>query len=128
VHQSPFYPGTGEAEEKGAGKAVGTKINVPLPAGSGDAEYLRAFRETLQPAALAFRPDLVLVSAGFDAHESDLLGGMKVTAEGFAQLTRIVKQIAEQCCRGRLVATLEGGYNLDGLAECVEAHVRVLME
>ncbi len=128
VHQHPFYPGTGSAAEKGEGKAAGTKINVPLAAGSGDREYKRAFEEVLRPAALAFKPDLVLISAGFDAHERDLLGRMKVTSRGFAELTRIVKKIAEESCRGRLVSVLEGGYDLDGLADCVEAHVRVLME
>ena len=120
--------GTGTADEKGEGKAIGTKINVPLPAGSGDEEYVRAFRERLRPAALAFRPDFVLISAGFDAYEHDLLGRMKVTPDGFAELTRIVKEIAGQCCRGRLVSVLEGGYDLDGLAACVESHLRVLIQ
>ena len=128
VHQYPFYPGTGAADEQGEGKARGTKINVPLEAGAGDAEYLRAFQERLCPAALAFRPDFVLVSAGFDAYEHDLLGGMKVTTRGFAELTRIVKEIAGRCCRGRLVSVLEGGYDLEGLAACVEAHLRVLTQ
>jgi len=128
VHQHPFYPGTGTAAEQGEGKARGTKINVPLAAGAGDAEYLKAFRERLRPAALAFRPDFVLISAGFDAYEHDLLGGMKVTPRGFADMTRIVKEIAGRCCRGRLVSVLEGGYDLEGLAACVEAHLRVLAE
>ena len=128
VHQHPFYPGTGAAADRGEGKGLGTKINMPLGAGSGDAEYVKAFQERLRPAALAFRPDFVLVSAGFDAYEHDLLGRMKVTPRGFAELTRIVKEIAEQCCRGRLVSVLEGGYDLDGLAACVEAHLRVLIE
>jgi acetoin utilization deacetylase AcuC-like enzyme/formylglycine-generating enzyme required for sulfatase activity len=128
VHQHPFYPGTGTADEKGEGKAIGTKINVPLPAGSGDAEYRDAFEKILRPAALAFQPEFVLVSAGFDAYEHDLLGRMKVTPQGFAELTRIVKAIAEGCCRGRLVSVLEGGYDLDGLAACVEAHLRILVE
>jgi len=128
VHQHPFYPGTGTAGEKGKGKAIGTKINVPLPAGSGDEDYRKAFQETLRPAAIAFEPELVLVSAGFDAYEHDLLGGMKVTPRGFEDLTRIVKAIAEQCCRGRLVSVLEGGYQLDGLAACVEAHLRILSQ
>ena len=126
VHQSPFYPGTGSAAERGEGKAVGTKLNVPLPAGSGDAIYRRAFEEQLRPAAAAFRPDFVLISAGFDAHENDLLGRMQVTTQGFADLTRIVRDIAEQSCGGRLVAVLEGGYNLETLADSVEAHVRAL--
>ena len=80
------------------------------------------------PAARQFQPDFVLISAGFDAHENDLLGGMRVTTEGFAELTRIVKQLAEEHCQGRLVSVLEGGYHLDSLADCVEAHVRNLME
>ena len=90
--------------------------NVPLPAGCGDEAFLAAFQTKLKPAALEFRPDFVLVSAGFDAHEDDLLGGMRVTSEGFARLTRVVKEIADECCRGRIVSMLEGGYELDGLA------------
>lgn len=128
VHRSPFYPGSGSAEETGAGKGTGFKINVPLPAGSADRDYCDAFENTLKPAALAFRPDFVLISAGFDAHQSDPLGGMKLTAEGYAELTRIVKGIAETCCKGRLVSVLEGGYALEGLADSVEAHIRALME
>jgi len=128
IHQSPFYPGTGGEDERGKGKGQGATLNVPLPAGSGDREYRQAFEQKLRPAALAFKPDFVLISAGFDAHEDDLLGRMKVTTEGFAELTRIVKAIAERHCRGRLVSVLEGGYHLDGLAASVEAHIRVLME
>jgi acetoin utilization deacetylase AcuC-like enzyme/formylglycine-generating enzyme required for sulfatase activity len=128
VHQYPFYPGTGSEAEKGTGKGLNYNINVPLPAGSGDSDYLDAFEKKLRPAALAFRPDFVLISAGFDAHENDLLGGMKVTAQGFAKLTEITKQIAERCCQGRLVSILEGGYHPEGLAASVEAHIRVLMQ
>jgi len=128
VHQYPFYPGTGSETEKGGGKGLNYNINVPLPAGSGDADYVRVFREKLEPAALAFSPDFVLISAGFDAHEDDLLGSMKVTAQGFAELTRLVKAIAEKCCEGRLVSTLEGGYHLNGLADSVEAHIQALTE
>jgi acetoin utilization deacetylase AcuC-like enzyme/formylglycine-generating enzyme required for sulfatase activity len=128
VHQHPFYPHTGNSSETGAGKAVNHTINVPLPAGSGDREYQQAFQEKLLPAAMAFHPDFVFISAGFDAHRDDPLGGMKLTARQYAAQTRIVKQIAEQCCRGRLVSVLEGGYGLEGLAASVEAHVRALME
>ena len=128
IHRYPFYPGTGAAEEKGEGKGLGFTLNVPLPAGSGDAEYTKAFDDVLAPAARAFRPDFVLVSAGFDAHADDPLGGMKVTAKGFAELTRVVKRIAATSARGRIVSVLEGGYNLDGLAASAEAHLRVLME
>jgi acetoin utilization deacetylase AcuC-like enzyme len=128
VHQSPFYPGSGSADEKGAGKGVGFTLNVPLPAGCGDADYRRAFEEKLKPAAAAFKPDFVLISAGFDAAQGDLLGRMKITPEGYAALTRIVKGIADQHCKGRLVSVLEGGYNLESLAASVEAHLRILME
>jgi len=128
VHQSRFYPGTGDAEERGAGKGLGFTLNAPLPAGSGDAEYLRMFEEKLKPAAASFKPDFVFISAGFDAARDDLLGEMKISPEGYAKLTRIVRDIAERECQGRLVATLEGGYNLESLAASVEAHLRVLME
>jgi acetoin utilization deacetylase AcuC-like enzyme len=128
VHQYPFYPGSGSQAEQGTGKGLHTVINVPLSAGSGDDSYVKAFEEKLVPAASSFAPDFVLVSAGFDAHEDDLLGGMKVTDRGFAKLTQITKSIAEKFCAGRLVSVLEGGYGLDGLAASVEAHIRVLMQ
>jgi len=128
VHQYPFYPGTGRAAEKGAGKGLNYNINVPLKSGSGDKDFQLAFREKLVPAALEFSPDFVLISAGFDGHEDDPVGGMKVTARGYGELTSTVKELAEKCCKGRLVSVLEGGYNLEGLAESVEAHLRVLME
>ncbi len=128
VHQSPFYPGTGSAEEKGEGKGLGFTRNVPLSAGSGDADYRKAFVEELEPAAVFFKPDFVLLSAGFDAAQGDLLGRMKVTPQGYAELTRIVRGIAERYCHGRLVSVLEGGYNLDSLAASVEAHVRALQQ
>jgi len=128
IHQYPFYPGTGAADEKGEGKGLGYTVNVPLPAGCGDREYQKAFDEVLAPAARNFGPDVVLISAGFDAHADDPLGGMKVTAKGFADLTRVVKRIAATSARGRIVSVLEGGYDLDGLARSVDAHLRVLME
>lgn len=126
IHQSPLYPRTGSAEEKGEGKGLGFTRNVPLAAGSGDADYRKAFVEDLEPAAAGFKPDFVLISAGFDAAQGDLLGSMKVTPEGYAELTRIVKRIAERYSHGRLVSVLEGGYNADSLAASVEAHVRAL--
>jgi acetoin utilization deacetylase AcuC-like enzyme len=128
THQYPFYPGSGSQAEQGNGNGLHTNINVPLPAGSGDDLYVEAFEEKLVPAASSFAPDFVLVSAGFDAHEDDLLGGMRVTDRGFAKLTQIVKSIAEKFCAGRLVSVLEGGYGLEGLAASVEAHIRVLMQ
>jgi acetoin utilization deacetylase AcuC-like enzyme/formylglycine-generating enzyme required for sulfatase activity len=128
THQYPFYPCSGSQAEQGIGKGLHTNINVPLPAGSGDDRYIKAFEEKLVLAASSFSPDFVLVSAGFDAHEGDLLGGMRVTYRGFAKLTQIVKNIAEKFCAGRLVSVLEGGYGLEGLAASVEAHIRVLMQ
>jgi acetoin utilization deacetylase AcuC-like enzyme len=128
THQAPFYPGTGAAEERGEGKGVGFTLNVPLPAGSGDGEYAQAFEDKLGPAADGFRPDFVLISAGFDAADGDLLGRMKITPSGYAALTRMVKGIAERHCQGRLVSLLEGGYKLEALAASVEAHVRALKE
>ena len=127
IHQYPFYPGTGASVEKGEGKGLGFTVNAPVPAGSGDAAFLKAFREKLRPAADRFKPHFVLISAGFDAHEDDPLGGCRVTAKGFGQLTAIVKAIADAHCKGRLVSMLEGGYSMTGLADSVEAHVRVLM-
>ncbi len=128
VHQCPFYPGTGAEAEKGRGKGLKYTINVPLPGGAKDADYLNAFEQELRPAALAFAPQFVFISAGFDAHEHDTLGGMRVTAAGFGKLSRVVKRIAEECCAGRLVSVLEGGYGLEGLAASVEVHIRVLMD
>jgi acetoin utilization deacetylase AcuC-like enzyme len=128
VHQYPFYPGTGAEGDRGAGEGLGFTLNVPLSAGCGDAEYLEAFQKRLRPAALEFQPDFVLISAGFDAHEDDLLGGMRVTSDGFGRLTRVVKEIADACCQGRIVSVLEGGYELDGLAESIEVHLRALAE
>ena len=128
VHQYPFYPGTGSESEKGAGKGLNYTINCPLPAGSTDSDYLEVFENKLMPAALSFVPDFVLISAGFDSHKDDLLGSMRVTEQGYSQMTRIVKEIAQKCCRSRLVSVLEGGYHLQALASSVEAHIRVLME
>ncbi len=128
VHQSPFYPYTGDKSEKGVGKGLNFTMNFPLPAGSKNEDYLDIFENKLKPAAISFEPDFVLISAGFDSHKNDLLGGMKVTEQEFAQMTQIVKDIAQKCCNSRLVSILEGGYNLQALANSVEAHIRILME
>ncbi|MFC1783782.1 histone deacetylase, partial [Planctomycetota bacterium] len=128
THQYPFYPGTGSESEKGIAEGYEYTINVPLSAGVGDAEFIKAFMEKLVPAAESFQPDFVLISAGFDAHEGDILGGMNVTTACYAELTRIVMDIAQQYCQGRLVSLLEGGYNLELQAEAVAAHLQVLMK
>jgi acetoin utilization deacetylase AcuC-like enzyme/formylglycine-generating enzyme required for sulfatase activity len=128
THLSPFYPGTGKEEERGKGKGEGLILNVCLAAGAGDAEVLKAYEEKLRPAALAFKPDFVLVSCGFDSHANDTLGRLAITSEGFGKMTRVLKEIAETCANGRLVSMLEGGYTLENLASASEAHVRALME
>jgi len=128
THQWPFYPGTGAGEERGRGRGHGFTLNVPLPAGSGDAELVHAFEEELLPAAESFRPELVLISAGFDAHRDDPLAGLQVTESGYRRLTELVAEIARRCCPGRLVSVLEGGYDLHALARSVAAHLRVLVE
>lgn len=126
THQFPCYPGSGRAEERGAGAGEGFTINVPMRAGSGDAEYLKAFREILVPAADRFRPEFVLISAGFDAHAGDPLTQLGVSTKGFADMTAVVKKIAEQHAGGKLVSILEGGYDLKNLSDSVVAHVGVL--
>ena len=117
THQFPFYPGTGALDETGMGEGAGYTVNAPMPATFGDAEYLRVFDEILAPVARQYRPEFILVSSGFDAHFRDPLGGMRLTEDGFAALARRVKRIAAECCEGRMVAALEGGYDLEALAE-----------
>lgn len=126
THRYPFYPGTGQAEETGRGNGAGYTANVPLPAGMGDGDYHHAFETVLEPIANAYQPDLVLVSAGFDAHEFDPLGGMEVTSEGFGALCTTVQRIADDHAGGRLALVLEGGYDLDALAESVVTCTKVL--
>jgi len=128
THQFPFYPGTGARGERGEGSGTGSTINRPLPAGSGDQALIATFQEGLVPAADRFKPELVLISAGFDAHRDDPLAGLQVTEEGYAELTRIVRQVANAHAGGRLVSVLEGGYHLQALARSVEAHLRALLE
>jgi acetoin utilization deacetylase AcuC-like enzyme len=126
THQYPFYPGTGAATEAGSGRGKGYTMNVPLPAGTDDETYIDVFEHQLLPRALAYRPDCVLISAGFDAHYADPLAHMQVTEAGYRRMTQVVKEIAATCCEQRLIAVLEGGYNLDALGRSVEAHVEEL--
>ena len=126
THEYGAYPGTGHPAERGEGEAEGTTLNVPLPVAASDAEILQALETKLVPAARNFRPDFILISAGFDAMRNDLLGRMDVTPEGFAAITRVVVDLAEELCQGRIVSVLEGGYRLDGLAESVAAHLQAL--
>lgn len=128
THQSPFYPGTGSAEETGTGAGRGTTLNVPLMQGSTGAEIVKAIRNRLHPAMKAFRPDFVIISAGFDARIGDTLGGLRATDHDFEEMTSLVMDIAKDYAGGRLVSLLEGGYDLSGLSSAVEHHVRTLVE
>lgn len=124
THQFPHYPGTGRVSEVGEGAGKGFTVNVPLPSGTDDAGYLMAYREILVPVAEEFRPDIILVSAGHDPHAADPLGGMRMTTQGFGAIAGIVKDLADRLCGGRLVASLEGGYNLKASAEAVVAELK----
>jgi acetoin utilization deacetylase AcuC-like enzyme len=121
THQFPYYPGTGALHETGTGKGEGYTINVPLTAGLGDEHYARIFNDLLAPVVRQYKPELILVSAGYDTAHNDPLGGMNLTTDGFAYMTRKVKELAEEVCDGRLLLTLEGGYNLQSLANGVLA-------
>lgn len=126
THQSPWYPGTGDASEQGAGDGAGKTINCPLPAGSGAVEIVGAFRNILLPAAQEFQPDLILISAGFDSRIDDPLGQFLLIDKDFSDLTCMMTDLAGKYCDGRVVSVLEGGYNLEGLASAAETHVRAL--
>ena len=123
THQHPWYPGTGSPDETGDGKGRGLIVNRPFPAGAGRQEILGAFREMLVPAAERFKPQLVMISAGFDSRVGDPLGRFTLTDGDFAELTDVVTGIARQHARGRLVSVLEGGYSLDGVARAVTTHL-----
>ncbi|MFH1288814.1 MAG: histone deacetylase [bacterium] len=127
THHYPFYPGTGSSEEKGVKNGFGYNINVPLPSGSGDSEYISAFENYLLPAVEKFKPEFILISAGFDAHIEDPLGGMAVTNEGFKILTKIVTDIAKKYCDNKIVSLLEGGYNLKTLPQTIAVHLEELI-
>lgn len=128
THQYPHYPGTGRATEQGQGAGEGCTINVPMEAGEGDDEYRAIFHKALVPAADAFNPDFVIISAGFDAHKDDPLASMGLTEAGYADLTRIVAEIAKRHAKGRILSSLEGGYNLKALSASVECHIQALLD
>ncbi|MGA7731755.1 MAG: histone deacetylase [Chloroflexia bacterium] len=128
IHRYPFYPGTGAPNETGAGKGQGYTVNVPLPAAVGDVGYNQVFEQVLVPLAMRYRPELILISAGYDAHIADPLGDASVSVAGFAQMALTVRQLADQIaeCQGRVAAILEGGYNAEALAESVLATIAML--
>ena len=117
THQYPYYPGSGALPETGKGKGEGFTVNVPLSGGQGDFEYARIFNELFAPVARLYQPELILVSCGFDIYDGDPLGAMKVTPAGFSYMTRVMRELAEELCGGKLLITLEGGYNLTGMRD-----------
>ncbi len=126
-HQYPYYPGSGNFNEVGSGPGEGFTVNAPFPTGFGDAEYWRVYETVLKPIALEYRPELVLVSAGFDPYKDDPLGGMNVSGEGFGALAGIVRSIADRTCEGKVLVALEGGYNPQGLKEGVRSVLNTLL-
>ncbi|MEO6260095.1 MAG: histone deacetylase [Thermoanaerobaculia bacterium] len=126
THRFPFYPGTGASDEIGRGPGRGFTRNVPFAAGGGDAEYLRAVEDDIVRVIDDYRPDVVLLSSGFDAHRDDLLGGMNVTEQAYGEITRRLVEAAERHAKGRILSLLEGGYDLEALSASVAEHVLAL--
>ncbi len=126
THQYPYYPGSGDADEIGSEIAYGTTVNIPFPTYVGDEGYLNAFRRVLEPVARGFQPELIILSAGYDAHWLDPLAGMNLSIEGYVNLIKQVMTLADELCNGRLVCVLEGGYHLEVLAHSVLSTLRLL--
>ena len=127
VHQWPFYPGSGTSDEIGTGDGKGFTANVPYPARAGDPEYLGVMNELLVPMMDEYKPQMILVSAGFDAHHEDLLGGMGVTQDGYSAMTKVLLDMAKKHCNGKLVFVLEGGYNIEAIAEAAACVMEVML-
>lgn len=127
THQYPFYPGTGRVDEVGEGTGRGHIVNMPLPAMSGDEAFLRAYNEVFVPVASIFKPELVLASAGYDAHWADDISMAQLSVGGYAQIVGMIKKVAEESCQGRTVFALEGGYNTESLSACIKATLEVLL-
>lgn len=126
THQYPLWPGTGASNEIGEGAGEGFTLNCPMRPGSGEAEFIDAFENRILPALHKFRPELLIISAGFDAHAADPLANISLTEGSFAKFTQFASEIATKYCNGRIVSVLEGGYDLDALARSVEAHLKAL--
>jgi len=126
LHQWPYYPGTGASDETGVGAGRGFTVNLPLEAGAVDADYRLVFDEVVVPVLRQFKPDVLLVSAGFDAHERDPLANMRLTTASFGAMTSELGRLAEECCQGRMALVTEGGYDLRALAASLDAVVKVL--
>ncbi len=127
IHQYPFYPGTGALDEIGEGEGKGFTVNVPMQRGSTDTDYKKAFEKRILPAIIEYEPQLILISAGFDAHKMDPLGGMELSTSMYEWMTEKIVNIAKDCCNGNIISFLEGGYSLPALAESVQIHSEVLL-
>ena len=127
LHQYPFYPGSGAASETGKGRGIGATLNCPMPAGAGDSDYETAFREQVLPKANKFRPEAVLISAGFDAHRDDPLAQICLTTACYRWMSERLMEVAQAHANGRIISTLEGGYSLEALPLSVSEHLRVLL-
>jgi acetoin utilization deacetylase AcuC-like enzyme len=127
IHRYPFYPGTGGEWETGTGEGKGYTLNIPLPYGTSRTDFIAKFKEAVQSKLLDFGPEFVLISAGYDAYLHDPIAGLDLEIDDYAELTRIVRELAEKKCAGRLVSTLEGGYNLQAVPGCIEQHIRALL-
>ena len=126
LHQYPFYPGTGSVKDIGNGPGKGFTVNVPLEAGAGDEDYDLVFEQAVVPILGKFMPDICILSAGFDAHERDPLGGMQVSTDGYSRMTKAISDMAELCCDGRMVVVIEGGYHLKALEDCLSSTLGVM--
>ncbi len=127
LHQFPYYPGTGSTGERGAGPGEGFTLNCPMGAGSVEKDYLDAFQTHICPALNSFRPELLFISAGFDAHKDDPLAGINLTDDSFARMSDLVLDVTRESCEGRVVSVLEGGYNVQALARSVTAHLSAMV-
>jgi acetoin utilization deacetylase AcuC-like enzyme len=128
IHQFPFYPGTGAIDEIGEGEGLGYTLNVPMPRGSTDADYKKAFENRILPKLIEYEPELILISAGFDAHKLDPLGGQELTTGMFEWMTEKLLNLSKDCSKGRMISFLEGGYSLPALAESVAVHSEVMLD
>lgn len=128
IHQYPFFPGSGREYETGNGKGEGFTLNIPFTGGCTEQEYIYEFEQALKKIEIVFQPGLILISAGFDAHELDPIGGMLITSSGYYKLTEITSQLAQKHCNGKIISFLEGGYSFQGLSESVYEHLRCLLK
>lgn len=127
LHQFPHYPGTGKSTEIGKNEGLGYTLNLCMPRGASDSHYEKAFDEKIIPAIESFKPDMILISAGFDAHKDDPLGEIYLTEQGFEKMTRLIKEAAERHCQGRMISVLEGGYNIESLYKSIKSHLQALL-